>query len=143
MHPQAKFDPIPPDFDLHALVDETPNFDWVVRISISQIRRLGTTGFEKLVQLHVIEGGRPLVIEGWNKVLPESIFSANWLESVYDKKRTVLLPFFTTAGDMLTWVYRGECSRPHESIRYSHDDGSLPAIYATAHQSVESEQLSR
>lgn len=87
MHPQAKFDPIPPDFDLHALVDETPNFDWVVRISISQIRRLGTTGFEKLVQLHVIEGGRPLVIEGWNKVLPESIFSANWLESVYDKKQ--------------------------------------------------------
>lgn len=110
MHPQAKFDPIPPDFDLHALVDETPNFDWVVRISISQIRRLGTTGFEKLVQLHVIEGGRPLVIEGWNKVLPESIFSANWLESVYDKKRTMLLPCLATAGDMLTWMCRGECS---------------------------------
>ncbi|KAI1869025.1 uncharacterized protein JN550_006012 [Neoarthrinium moseri] len=87
LHPQAKFDPIPPDLDLHSLVDQTPNFDWVVRISISQIRRLGSSGFEKLVQLHVIEGGRPLVIEGWNKVLPDSLFSAKWLEQAYDKKQ--------------------------------------------------------
>lgn len=87
LHPQAKFDPIPPDLDLHTLVDRSPNFDWVVRISTTQIRRLGAAGFEKLVQLHVIEGGRPLVIEGWNKVLPESLFSATWLEEKYDKKR--------------------------------------------------------
>ncbi|KAI1653677.1 hypothetical protein F4813DRAFT_373692 [Daldinia decipiens] len=87
LHPQAKFDPIPPDLDLHALVDRTPNFDWVVRISTTQIRRLGPSGFEKLVQLHVIEGGRPLVIEGWNKVFPEDLFSAAWLERTYDKKQ--------------------------------------------------------
>ncbi|KAI0137464.1 hypothetical protein BJ170DRAFT_605965 [Xylariales sp. AK1849] len=87
LHPQAKFDPIPPDLDLHSIVDSTPNFDWVVRISTAQIRRLGPSGFEKLVQLHVIEGGRPLVIEGWNKVLPESLFSAKWLETTYDKKQ--------------------------------------------------------
>ncbi|KAI2772115.1 hypothetical protein F4815DRAFT_419327 [Daldinia loculata] len=87
LHPQAKFDPIPPDLDLHALVDRTPNFDWVVRISTAQIRRLGPSGFEKLVQLHVIEGGRPLVIEGWNKVLREDLFSAAWLEKTYDKKQ--------------------------------------------------------
>ncbi|KAI0385554.1 hypothetical protein F5Y04DRAFT_246137 [Hypomontagnella monticulosa] len=87
LHPQAKFDPIPPDLDLHALVDRSPNFDWVVRISTAQIRRLGPSGFEKLVQLHVIEGGRPLVIEGWNKVLPEDLFSATWLEKTYDKKQ--------------------------------------------------------
>ncbi|KAI0181743.1 hypothetical protein GGR52DRAFT_526031 [Hypoxylon sp. FL1284] len=87
LHPQAKFDPIPPDLDLHALVDRAQNFDWVVRISTAHIRRLGAAGFEKLVQLHVIEGGRPLVIEGWNKVLPESLFSATWLEETYDKKQ--------------------------------------------------------
>ncbi|KAI8630685.1 hypothetical protein F5Y19DRAFT_31413 [Xylariaceae sp. FL1651] len=87
LHPQAKFDPIPPDLDLHGLVDRTPNFDWVVRISTAQIRRLGPSGFEKLVQLHVIEGGRPLVIEGWDKVLPEDLFSAAWLEKTYDKKQ--------------------------------------------------------
>lgn len=87
LHPQAKFDPIPPDLDLHGLVDRTPNFDWVTRISIAQIRRLGPTGFEKLVQLHVIEGGRPLVIEGWDRVLPNDLFSAAWLEKTCDKKR--------------------------------------------------------
>ncbi|KAI0392551.1 hypothetical protein F5Y17DRAFT_356053 [Xylariaceae sp. FL0594] len=87
LHPQAKFDPIPPDLDLHSLVDRTPNFDWVTRISTAQIRRLGPTGFEKLVQLHVIEGGRPLVIEGWNRVLPSNLFSAKWLEQTYDKKQ--------------------------------------------------------
>ncbi|KAI1330747.1 hypothetical protein F5Y16DRAFT_425074 [Xylariaceae sp. FL0255] len=87
MHPQAKFDPIPPDLDLHGLVDRTPNFDWVVRVSTAQIRRLGPVGFEKLVQLHVIDGGRPMVIEGWNKVLPEDLFSAQWLEKHCDKKQ--------------------------------------------------------
>ncbi|KAK5631226.1 hypothetical protein RRF57_006940 [Xylaria bambusicola] len=87
LHPQAKFDPIPPDLDLHGLVDRTPNFDWVTRVSIAQIRRLGPTGFEKLVQLHVIEGGRPLVIEGWDKVLPKDLFSATWLEKTCDKKQ--------------------------------------------------------
>ncbi|GAP88965.1 hypothetical protein SAMD00023353_3400450 [Rosellinia necatrix] len=87
LHPQAKFDPIPPDLDLHGLVDRTPNFDWVTRISIAQIRRLGPTGFEKLVQLHVIEGGRPLVIEGWDRVLPKDLFSAAWLEKTADKKQ--------------------------------------------------------
>ncbi|KAI0432832.1 hypothetical protein F5Y09DRAFT_119134 [Xylaria sp. FL1042] len=87
LHPQAKFDPIPPDLDLHNVVDRTPNFDWVTRISIAQIRRLGPTGFEKLVQLHVIEGGRPLVIEGWDRVLPKDLFSAAWLEKTCDKKQ--------------------------------------------------------
>lgn len=86
-HPQAKFDPVPPDFDVHDLVDQSPNFDWVVRITISQIRQLGPAGFEKLVQLHVIEGGRPIVIEGWDRVLPRSLFGAKWLEQNYDKKQ--------------------------------------------------------
>ncbi|KAI0101900.1 hypothetical protein GGR51DRAFT_306590 [Nemania sp. FL0031] len=87
LHPQAKFDPIPPDLDLHSLVDRTPNFEWVTRISIAQIRRLGPAGFEKLVQLHVVEGGRPLVIEGWDRVLPKDLFSAAWLETACDKKQ--------------------------------------------------------
>ncbi|KAI0202556.1 hypothetical protein F4808DRAFT_458725 [Astrocystis sublimbata] len=87
LHPQAKFDPVPPDLDLHGLVDRTPNFDWVTRLRIAQIRRLGAAGFEKLVQLHVIEGGRPLVIEGWDAVLPTELFSGAWLETTRDKKQ--------------------------------------------------------
>ncbi|KAL8409421.1 hypothetical protein RB594_007740 [Gaeumannomyces avenae] len=85
-HPQAKFDPIPPDLDLEALVENTPNFEWVLRVPAAKIHRLGPQGFEKLVLLHVILGGRPLVIEKWNDRLPRSVFSAQWLEATYDKK---------------------------------------------------------
>lgn len=87
LHPQAKFDPIPPDLDLHALVERTPNFDWVKRISAAQIRNIGQREFEKFVLFHVIQGGKPLVIEKWNDRLPKSLFSAEWLEKTYDKKR--------------------------------------------------------
>ncbi|KAL7930946.1 hypothetical protein V8C35DRAFT_311820 [Trichoderma chlorosporum] len=86
-HPQAKFDPIPPDLDLQSLVDHTPNFRWAQRVSRSQIRNLGQHDFEKLVAIHVIAGGKPLVIEGWDKALPSSLFSAGWLEDAYDKKQ--------------------------------------------------------
>lgn len=87
LHPQAKFDPIPPDLDLHALVERTPNFDWVKRISAAQIRNIGQREFEKFVQFHVIQGGKPLVIEKWNDRLPKSLFSGEWLERTYNTKR--------------------------------------------------------
>jgi hypothetical protein len=86
-HPQAKFDPIPPDLDLHALVERTPNFHWVLRISAAQIRNIGPQEFEKLVFLHVVHGGKPLVIEKWNDRLPKSLFGVEWLEATYNKKR--------------------------------------------------------
>ena len=87
LHPQAKFDPIPPDLDLHALVGQTPNFHWVLRVSAAQIRNLGPQELEKLVMIHVVVGGKPLVIEKWNDRLPKSLFSAQWLEQTYNKKQ--------------------------------------------------------
>ncbi|ODA81507.1 hypothetical protein RJ55_00006 [Drechmeria coniospora] len=87
LHPQAKFDPIPPDLDLHGLVDQTPNFKWVQRVSRAQIRSLGQHEFERLVHTHVIVGGKPLVIDGWDVVLPTWLFSAKWMENTYDKKQ--------------------------------------------------------
>ncbi|RCI14243.1 hypothetical protein L249_5992 [Ophiocordyceps polyrhachis-furcata BCC 54312] len=87
LHPQAKFDPLPPDIDVRALVDRTPNFRWVQRVSRSQIRNLGPQEFERLVQIHVIAGGKPLVIDGWDAVLPKWLFNVDWLEKTYDKKR--------------------------------------------------------
>ncbi|KAF4125942.1 LOW QUALITY PROTEIN: Zinc-finger domain of monoamine-oxidase A repressor R1 [Geosmithia morbida] len=85
-HPQAKFDPIPPDLDLDGLVDRTPNFKWVQRVTRSQIRNLGQREFEKVVLMHVLLGGKPLVIGRWNDVLPNWLFNVNWLEKTYDKK---------------------------------------------------------
>jgi hypothetical protein len=86
-HPQAKFDPIPPDLDLSTLVEKTNNFDYVIRISTEQIAELGLPEFEKLVLLHVIAGGKPLVVEGWQSELPPWLFSPNWLEDNVGKKR--------------------------------------------------------
>ncbi|KHN99260.1 JmjC domain-containing protein [Metarhizium album ARSEF 1941] len=86
LHPQAKFDPIPPDLDLQGLVDRTPNFKWVQRVSRIQILRLGQQGFEKLIQIHVIAGGKPLVIDGWDALLSKELFNVSWLEKTYDKK---------------------------------------------------------
>ncbi|CAI4219701.1 unnamed protein product [Parascedosporium putredinis] len=86
MHPQAKFDPIPPDLDLHELVENTPNLSWVVRITTAQIRNLSQQEFENLVNIHVVQQGRPLVISGWDEVLPKNLFGSEWLERTYDKR---------------------------------------------------------
>lgn len=86
-HPQAKFDPIPPDLDLHALVEKTSNFQWVQRITAAQIRNIRPEDFENLLNVHVIQRGKPLVIEKWNDRLPKIPFSAEWLEATYNKKQ--------------------------------------------------------
>ncbi len=88
-HPQAKFDPISPHLDLRSLVDEVPNLKWAQRVSRSQLRNLGPQEFEKLVLMHVITGGKPLVIEGLDGILPKWLFSTDWLEKQYDKKGKV------------------------------------------------------
>lgn len=86
LHPQAKFDPFPPDLDLHGLVDRIPNFKWVQKVSRDQIRRLDPLDFEKLIHIHVVSGGKPLVIEGWDALLPKWLFNVEWLEKAYDRK---------------------------------------------------------
>ncbi len=77
--PQAAFLPIAPDADLAAIVENTPSFEWVSRVSCDMIEIQGMDSFEKLVLLHVVLGGKPLVIEGFDKHLPAHLFSASWL----------------------------------------------------------------
>ena len=43
--------------------------------------------FERIIATHVITGGKPLVIEGWDDVLSKGLFNVKWLEEHYDKKR--------------------------------------------------------
>src|SRR4051794_25129885 len=102
-HPQAKFDPIPPDLDLHTLVEGTPNFQWVQRITAAQIRNIRPEDFENLVNVHVIQRGKPLVIEKWNDRLPKTPFSAEWLEATHNKKRETrsLFAFLKLVADVL------------------------------------------
>lgn len=79
--PRASFEPIPPDFDLKALVESTPNFTYVDRISCDMIDEQGLPAFEKLVLLHVIIGGKPLVIDGFEDRLDPWTFTPRWLEA--------------------------------------------------------------
>ncbi|KAL8836664.1 MAG: hypothetical protein Q9205_004062 [Flavoplaca limonia] len=82
----AAFDPISPDLDLDALVQQTPNFEYVTRISCDMIETQGLDTFEKLVLLHVLIGGKPLVIEGFHKRLDEWTFTSAWLQDNHGKK---------------------------------------------------------
>ncbi|KAI4789590.1 hypothetical protein E4T44_12524, partial [Aureobasidium sp. EXF-8845] len=77
--PRAAFEPIAPDFDIHGLIESTPNFSFVDRISVDQIDEQGVAAFEKLVLLHVIIGGKPLVVDGFENRLDPWTFSPKWL----------------------------------------------------------------
>ncbi|OAX78910.1 hypothetical protein ACJ72_06777 [Emergomyces africanus] len=85
-HPRAAFEPISPDLDLDALVESTPNFEYVVRIHCDAINEQGIENFEKLVLLHVILGGKPLVIEGYQDRLEKWIFGLQWLKDNHGPK---------------------------------------------------------
>lgn len=84
--PSAVFEPISPDLDLPQLVEETPSFEYVTRISCDMIEEQGLDSFDKLVLLHVILGGKPLVIEGFQYHLDEWTFSGQWLQDNCGKK---------------------------------------------------------
>jgi hypothetical protein len=85
-HPRAAFEPISPDIDVAALVEATPNFEYVVRIPCEAIDEQGVEAFEKLVLLHVVLGGKPLVIEGYQERLEKWIFSWQWLKDNHGQK---------------------------------------------------------
>ena len=77
--PRAAFEPIAPDFDIKALVEGNQNFSYVDRISCDMIDQQGLAAFEKLVRLHVIIGGKPLVIDGFEDRLDPWTFTPRWL----------------------------------------------------------------
>ncbi|KAK5167893.1 hypothetical protein LTR04_007001 [Oleoguttula sp. CCFEE 6159] len=84
--PRASFEPIPPDFDLKALVEKTSNFHYVDRISCDMIEAQGMEAFERLVLLHVIIGGKPLVVDGFEDKLDPWTFTPTWLRDNHGDK---------------------------------------------------------
>lgn len=100
--PSATFQPIPPDLDLPQLVEETPNFEYVTRISCDMIEEQGLDSFDKLVLLHVILGGKPLVIEGFQSRLDEWTFTSQWLQDNCGTKcRPLFLPSYLTIAEFI------------------------------------------
>jgi len=86
-HPRAQFIPIPPDLDLSDLVENTSNFDYVTRLPNEMLKEHSTQSLEQLVLLHVVIGGKPLVIEGWDEKLEPRLFSPAWLQDHLSKRR--------------------------------------------------------
>ncbi|KAJ4378412.1 hypothetical protein N0V86_006115 [Didymella sp. IMI 355093] len=84
--PRASFEPIPPDFDVRTFVETSENFQYVDRISYEMIASNGMEQFEKLVLLHVIIGGKPLVIDGFEEVLDPWTFTPSWLRDNHGDK---------------------------------------------------------
>jgi hypothetical protein len=85
-HPRAQFVPISPDLDLAALVDNTPNFDYVRRLPQETLKEHSIQSLEQLVLRHVVIGGKPLVIEGWKENIDPYLFSPEWLQNNLGKK---------------------------------------------------------
>lgn len=86
-HPRAQFIPITPDLDLADLVENTSNFDYVTRLPNEMLKEHSIQSLEQLVLLHVVIGGKPLVIEGWDEKLHPKLFSPEWLQDHLGKKR--------------------------------------------------------
>lgn len=91
--PCAAFEPISPEFDVKSLVESTPTFEWVVRIDCDMIDHQGVEAFEKLVLIHVILGGKPLVVEGYERRLDRWTFAVQWLRDNLGSKGRLSPPF--------------------------------------------------
>ncbi|KAG9248178.1 hypothetical protein BJ878DRAFT_76943 [Calycina marina] len=84
-HPQAQFVPISPELDLATLVESASNFDYVTRLPRGMLQEHSAQSLEQLILLHVVIGGKPLVIEGWEDHMDPNIFSPHWLQQTMDK----------------------------------------------------------
>ena len=82
----APFQPISPDLDLDSLVEASSNFEYVPRIPFENIEVQGHDAFDKLVLIHVIINGRPLVVEGCHRNLDQWTFSSTWLRDNFGSK---------------------------------------------------------
>ena len=94
--PRAAFEPIAPDLNVTALVEETENFEYATRISYGEIEKQGLEAFERLVTLHVVIGGKPLVIDGLEEKLDPWTFTPRWLQDNHGDKGKEINFFFAT-----------------------------------------------
>jgi hypothetical protein len=121
--PCAAFEPIPPDLDVTALVESTPNFEFAVRIHCDAIDEQGLENFEKLVLLHVILGGKPLIIEGYENRLEKWIFSEQWLRDNHATKSTFFLHPLPSNRSLTAVIllHSRDRKRSVEKVKHPHD----------------------
>lgn len=84
--PRASFEPIPPDIDVNALVESSPNFQHVDWISRECFNQWNMEQFDRIIRKHVVLGGKPLIIKGYSELLDKDMFSAKWLAKNHGSK---------------------------------------------------------
>lgn len=116
--PRAAFEPISPELDIQELLDSSPNFELAARIHCDALDEHGLKKFEQLVALHVANGGKPLVVEGFNERLDSSVFSENWLRTEYGKKSKSLFNLFSIGLFFDTIVFNNsrKCSESDHKV---------------------------
>lgn len=80
---RAAFEAFPPHLNLAEVVESTPTFEFVPRITCDAIDQWPREDFEKLVFVRVVQLGLPLVIEGFQGRLDKDLFSEKWLRQNY------------------------------------------------------------
>ncbi|PBP21936.1 AT hook domain-containing protein [Diplocarpon rosae] len=147
-HPQAQFVPVPPDFDLPALVESCDNFDYVTRLSTEKLEEHSIQSFEALILAVVIQSGKPLVIEDWGEVLPPWLFSKGWLErnlgtkpeQVRDIPNEVNIPMtmghYLRSMDQLTKQFTKDNFRDPKRQRLYMKDIDCPDVWAEQLKSI-------
>jgi hypothetical protein len=135
VRPRASFEPIPTDFDVRTFVETADNFQYVDRISYEMIASNGIEQFEKLVLLHVIIGGKPLVIDGFEEVLEPWAFTPSWLIENHGDKGE--LAYRHGLSTMRTDTVRsGDCAQPYDERKHSSHHQALLEAYGQAHRAV-------
>ena|ERR1700753_1195244 len=84
---RASFNAIPPHLDFKQLVADNENFEYVSRIKYDAIEKNGIEKFHKLILTHVIQNGKPLVIDGFEECFDPNLFSTNWLRDNHGDER--------------------------------------------------------
>lgn len=92
------FAPMPPDLDVAEVVESSPRFEFVMRITCDTINEMSLEDFEKLVLHQVVLSGKPLVVEGFQTYMDSHIFSEKWLRERYSSKCKSSLYSFLTRG---------------------------------------------
>lgn len=91
---RAGFEPIPPNVDIPALIEQTPNFKELRRLDAREITPEHQESIDRDVYETVIVKGLPLVIENWHlrRDWPRWIFNTEWLRENHGRDRKPLPP---------------------------------------------------
>ena len=134
--PRASFEPIPPDFDLRTFVENAENFQYVDRISCEMIAQQGMDQFEKLVLLHVVIGGKPLVIDGFDELLDPWTFTPQWLRDNHGDKSMFTRSQPCSDRTNSQRVFSRECTQLDCQRQTPSHDQTQSQEYVTAHRTV-------